>query len=159
MNRSTKIFVGFVAGAIILGTIGFFLAPSLLGLAGVLIGNPAMQYTAVTSTLPVIIGTKSAVIGVTATVFGHLEAGITILAGLIGGLTGGLIGVGSSKAKDNCIQQQYASLSPAGYTSKAGTGEYSPSLDFDGQNTGKSFVESYRQEKLENLQPPTQWHM
>lgn len=56
MSRSAALLAGFVVGVVVLGTVGFLLAPSLLGLAGVVIGHSAIQYTAVTSTLPIIIG-------------------------------------------------------------------------------------------------------
>jgi hypothetical protein len=150
-NTGKALVIGFIIGAVILGSAGFLLAPQLLAAAGIGITHTITQTIGVNMILVHLPGVTA---GVTAAAFGQLEAGITILAGLIGGLAGGLIGVGSSKAKDTCTKQ-YIPSSPA----ISRTNGYAPKLDFDGQSIEKSYVKCLEQEKLTDLQPPTQWRM
>jgi hypothetical protein len=157
VSRANKLLVGFVIGAIILGTIGFLLAPHLLTIAGVGIAHSLTQLFAVNNALFTIPSGFSA--GVTPAVFGQLQAGIGIFMGLIGGLAGGIIGFTSSKTENYPALGRYASLSSVVPIAKERATGCAPSLDVDGQDTEKSYVKRYEQEKLTNLQPPNQWRM
>lgn len=155
MSRNKALLAGFIIGAVVLGAVAFLLAPHLLALAGVGVGHAITQTVAANNFLISIPGWSA---GVTAAAFGQLQVGIAVLAGAIGGLAGGLIGVSASKAENNPTSQ-HTPLSPATQINNTKTNGYSPELGVDEKNTGKSFVENYKQEKLENLQVPTQWRM
>ncbi|QBD75183.1 hypothetical protein EPA93_03915 [Ktedonosporobacter rubrisoli] len=150
MSRGNKILVGFVIGALILGAAGLLFAPHLLAMAGVVIGHTTTQTMAINSALLTVKGWSA---GVTVATFGNLQAGITALTGLIGGLAGGLIGVKSSKKENNSTLQYTVPSSVASIANEKATG-YTPSLDIDGQVVGKSFVKNYEREMLAVSQSP-----
>jgi len=138
------LFIGFIVGAVILGIAGFLLAPSLLGLIGVGVTHTVITNFAVNNFL---FGIPMSTAGVTAAAFGQLQAGIALFAGLIGGLAGGLIGVKASKMENNSALERHTSLpSVAPIANEKATG-FAPELDFDGQDTEKSFVKNYKLEK------------
>lgn len=153
-DANKALLIGFISGTAILGIAGFLLAPHLLALVGVGITHTSLLQI---SNIPIILSTSTA--GVTAATFGYLQAGIAVLAGIVGGLAGALIGATSSKTESYPASERFAPLpSVTPITNEKAIG-YAPSLGIDGQDIEKSHVKRYEQEKLASLQDPSQWRM
>jgi hypothetical protein len=153
VGNANKALVGFVLGALILGTVGFLVAPHLLMLAGIKVVAGYIAFPG-----GVFSWSTPGVVGITYAAFGQLEAGITALAGLIGGLAGGMISAATSKKECNSALDQHTSFSSVASPANEKTAAYSPSRSADGPGIEKSFVKNYEQEKLTGSQtPPSQW--